>query len=85
MFGELGVSTRLVTLLRTVYGMAPDEANNYLAIFFALLLTGRIIFTMADPRRLSNRRSLVIELLALECDAGVRHSPSPGLVRDLLV
>lgn len=78
MFGEIGVSTRLVLLLRTEYGQSPDVANTYLAIFFGLLLFGRLVFALLDFRHLSNRRVMMVSaslsaaILALSL---IFHSP----------
>lgn len=63
MFGEIGVSTRIVLLLRSEYGQAPEAANNYLAVFFVLLLLGRLIFTLMDFR-FSNRRVMIASALS---------------------
>lgn len=45
LFGELAVSTRMVQWLRADRMFSPEEANLYLALFFCLLLIGRLIFT----------------------------------------
>lgn len=55
MFGEIGVETRLVLLLRSVYGETPERANMYLAIFFMLYLAARVVFALLDFRHLSNK------------------------------
>lgn len=55
MFGEIGIETRLVLLLRSVYGESPERANMYLAIFFVLYLTARLVFALLDFRHLSNK------------------------------
>jgi MFS family permease len=59
MFGEIGVSTRIVLLLRTEYAQSPETANTYLAIFFGLLLLGRLTFALLDFKHLSNRKVLI--------------------------
>lgn len=59
MFGEIGVSTRFVLLLRTVYEETPETANMYLAIFFVLYLSARVVFALLDFRHLSNKRVMI--------------------------
>jgi len=59
MFGEIGVETRLVLLLRSVYGETPERANMYLAIFFVLYLSARVVFALLDFRHLSNKRLMI--------------------------
>lgn len=77
MFGEIGVSTRLVLLLRTTYGQNPETANTYLALFFVLLLLGRLVFALLDFRHLSNRYVMIASAgssaIILSLSLGLHH------------
>jgi len=53
-WGELSLSTRLVQWLRMNHGMAPDQANLLLAVFFATLLVGRLSFGLFALSRWNN-------------------------------
>jgi predicted MFS family arabinose efflux permease len=66
MFGEITVSTRLVLWLRSEFAFSPIRANTYLALFFALLLSGRLVFTFVHFH-FSNARVLITSALASSC------------------
>ena len=43
---ELLIGTRLVLLSRREWGMAPDQANQLLSLFYVLLLSGRLFMSL---------------------------------------
>lgn len=70
---EILLSSRLVVYLRREEGMGPDVAAQILAIFFVMVLAGRILFTFLDLRQFKSRQimlwclgfSLVTNILGL--------------------
>lgn len=57
---EILLSSRLVVYLRREEGMAPDLASQVLAIFFILVLTGRILSTFLDLRQFKSRQIILV-------------------------
>ncbi len=54
LWGELSISTRLVLWLRTQHGFTPEAAESQLAIFFVLLLAGRLALAFFPLKSISN-------------------------------
>ena len=57
---EILITSRLVVYLRRYDGMAPDLAAQVLALFFILVLAGRILVTFIDLRQFSSRKIMLI-------------------------
>ncbi len=57
---EILLSSRLVVYLRREEGMAPELAAQILAIFFILVLAGRILFTFIDLRQFKSRQIMLV-------------------------
>lgn len=69
---EIVVSSRLVLYLRTIWNFSPTVASEYLALFFLLLLFGRVLFAVFHLKicahkilMLSSSLSLISFLLGL--------------------
>lgn len=63
LWGELSISTRMVLWLRAERGYAPDAADLLLALFFATLLGGRVLFGVLHLRAWSSRAILIASAL----------------------
>ncbi len=77
LWGEIGISTRMVLWLRTELGYAPDLANFYLAGFFVMLLSGRILFSFKGFSGFDNWRILKLSAIgsAITFSLGLWLSP----------
>lgn len=60
---EILLSSRLVVYLRREEGMEPDVAAQVLALFFILVLAGRILFTVLDVHRFKSRQIMLVCLV----------------------
>jgi DHA1 family purine ribonucleoside efflux pump-like MFS transporter len=54
LWGELSISTRLVLWLRSQQGFSPEAADAQLALFFVLMLGGRLALALIAFKRVSN-------------------------------
>ncbi|NJM10097.1 MAG: hypothetical protein HC883_04220, partial [Bdellovibrionaceae bacterium] len=54
LWGELSVSTRLVLWLRTEQGFSAQAADSQLAVFFVLLLGGRLSLAFVELKKIGN-------------------------------
>lgn len=59
---ELVISTRLSLYLRTVFNYSPSAAANFLAVFFLMLLLGRLFF-MLVPVKLTSLKIIEFSLI----------------------
>lgn len=63
LWGELSLSTRLVLWLRTEQGFSPESADGQLALFFILMLGGRMGLAFLELRFIGNRALLAVSAL----------------------
>lgn len=60
---ELLIGTRLVLLARREWGLGPQEANQLLSLFYALLLTGRLVMSLMHFK--AKTKNLLVISIAL--------------------
>lgn len=64
LWGELSISTRLVLWLRSTKAFTAEAADSQLALFFALLLGGRLTLALLPLRNVANRTILLFSMIS---------------------
>lgn len=64
LWGELSISTRLVLWLRTRHEFSAEAADSQLALFFVLMLAGRLFLALVHLKIISNWLILMVSVLA---------------------
>ncbi len=77
MWGELSITTRLVLWLRTQHNFTAEAADSQLAIFFVLMLAGRLVLAFVELKHVSNWAILTVSLLTSSVlyFFGLQYSP----------